>query len=64
MYKCEICGVSLRPTDPGIAIKILGWSAAKNGLAGSVPFKYEGPLGYAHKICLDTKEAGEMPTLF
>jgi hypothetical protein len=44
--------------------KVVGWVEVKgNKLTGSV-MKPSQALGYAHKICLSTKQADNSPTLF
>lgn len=44
--------------------KVIGWVEVKGAkLTGSV-MKPSHALGYAHKICLFTKQAEEQPTLW
>lgn len=44
--------------------KVIGWVEVKGSrLTGNV-MKPSPALGYAHKICLQTKEADDAPTLF
>lgn len=57
MYVCEICGHGLRPDDLGVCKKVTGWvENKKTGTGSTVIRKYEHGV-FAHKVCLETKQA-------
>lgn len=63
MIICEVCDKEIGHGQT-VVHKVIGWVEAKgNKLTGSV-MKPSPALGYAHKICLSTKEAEDQPMLW
>jgi hypothetical protein len=63
MIICEVCNHEIANGQTAVH-KVIGWVEVKgNKVTGNV-IKPSHALGYAHKICLQTKEAENSPTLF
>lgn len=63
MIICEVCDQEIG-YGQAVVHKVIGWVEVKgNKLTGSV-MKPSSALGYAHKVCLSTKQAEEQPTLW
>lgn len=60
---CEACGEEIGHGQ-SYAHKVIGWVEVKNGKASGNVVKPSAPLGYAHKICLQTRKMEEGPSLF
>jgi hypothetical protein len=53
MIICEICNNEIGQGQ-AIAHKVIAWAVVKNGKQTTTVTKASTPLGYAHKICLET----------
>ena len=60
---CEFCNQPIEPTHAQVH-KVLGWANTKNGKATGQVSRLSAPLGYAHKVCLETKPADDQISLF
>ena len=64
-FNCSICNTEIDPYNHTYSVKVLAWIEYKDGKYSGTPKNPSAPLGYAHKVCTDTKNAfDDSPTLF
>ena len=64
-FTCSICNAEINPHHHTYSVKILAWVEYRDGKYIGSPHKPSAPLGYAHKVCTESKNAfDDAPTLF
>jgi hypothetical protein len=64
MIICEVCQHEIAQGQ-SVVHKVLGWVVVKNNKQTGNVLRPSQPLGYAHRICLDTSEVSrQQDTLF
>jgi hypothetical protein len=62
---CSICNTGLDTLNTAYCVKVVAWLEHKDGKYLGAPRNPSAPLGYAHKICTETRNAfDDAPTLF
>lgn len=62
---CSICNVEFETLNTSYCVKIVSWVEHKDGKYIGAPRSPSMPVGYAHRICTESRNAfDDAPTLF